>query len=404
VKQVLEENCPKVLAARLQEARKARGMTQQAVAEQLGLARTTVVAIEKGERRLTPHEIIQFASLYGRPVSGFVSRPMAVEAFVPQFRATWRQQFENDPSLEQTAAELQRLAEDYCELERLCEMPLARSYPSPYPISGTAPEQAAEEVATAERNRLGMGDGPVSDLRERLENDVGLRIFYFSMSSRTAGLFAYNEALGGCVGINVNHPRDRRHWSLAHEYGHFLTVRYQTEITFLSGRPRRSARERFAEAFAKHFLMPSSALNRRFTEMHRASERGITLAHICDLADLYQVSLQALILRLEELRRLPSGTWERLETEGFKVRGAQQLLGIDPNRPVRDRLPRRYIDLAVLAYQKGNLSEGQLAKFLRTDRVAGRALVQDAGHRFNTQREDDFASLELDLASRLDGR
>jgi Zn-dependent peptidase ImmA (M78 family) len=47
-------------------------------------------------------------------------------------------------------------------------------------------------------------------------------------------LFAYNDELGGCVGINSGHPRDRRHWSLAHEYGHFLTGRYQSEITFLS--------------------------------------------------------------------------------------------------------------------------------------------------------------------------
>jgi len=72
---------------------------------------------------------------------------------------------------------------------------------------------------------------------------------------------------------------------------------------------RVSARERFADSFAKHFLMPASGLNRRFTEMHRSSKRGITLAHVCTLADLYQVSVQALVLRLEELRRLPSGTW-----------------------------------------------------------------------------------------------
>ena len=71
-----------------------------------------------------------------------------------------------------------------------------------------------EEVATAERNRLGIGDGPLSNLRERLENDVGLRIFYLPMASKLAGLFAYNDELGGCVGINSGHPRDRRHWSL----------------------------------------------------------------------------------------------------------------------------------------------------------------------------------------------
>jgi hypothetical protein len=32
-----------------------------------------------------------------------------------------------------------------------------------------------------------------------------------------------------------------------------------------------SSRERFADSFAKHFLMPASGLNRPFTELHRAT-------------------------------------------------------------------------------------------------------------------------------------
>ncbi len=403
-KQVIEHIDPKVLGGRLQEARRARGLTQQAVAEYLGVARTSLVAIEKGERRLIPDELIKLAAFYGRPVSEFVSRQLVVEGFVPQFRAAWRDLFVEDTELEETAAELGRLAEDYIELERLCDMPLGKSYPPAYDISGASPDQVAEEVATAERNRLGIGDGPLSNLRERLENDVGLRIFYFPMPSRIAGLFAYNEMLGGCIGINSGHPRDRRHWSLAHEYGHFLTGRFQSEITFLSEKKRVSARERFADSFAKHFLMPANGLNRRFTEMHRSSEHGITLAHVCALADLYQVSVQALVLRLEELRRLPSGTWERLEAEGFKVRRAQELLGIDANPPIKHLLPRRYVDLAVLAYHKHKLSEGQLSRMLRTDRVAARLQVEEASRRFNAERDEKFASLELDLASPLGGR
>ncbi len=105
--------------------------------------------------------------------------------------------------------------------------------------------------------------------------------------------------------------------------------------------------------------MPASGLNRRFTEMHRSSERGIALAHVCALADLYQVSVQALVLRLEELRRLPNGTWARLEEEGFKVRSAQQVLGID---------------------------------------------AKEARSRFNAEEDDTYKNLELNLASPLGGR
>ena len=51
------------------------------------------------------------------------------------------------------------------------------------------------------------------------------------LPSRIAGLFAYTDELGGCVAVNARHPRERRRWTLAHEYGHFLTTRYQSEIS-----------------------------------------------------------------------------------------------------------------------------------------------------------------------------
>lgn len=405
-KHILDQIDPKVLGARLAQARKARGMTQQAVADEMEIARTTIVAVEKGERRVTPEELIALASLYGRPVSDFVGKQIVTAGFVPQFRAEWAEDFKQEEGLEEVGDELQRLAEDYVELERMCGLPTAKTYPPVYDISGSSPEQAAEEVAAAERNRLGIGDGPISNLRDRLETDVGFRIFYFAMPPKISGVFAYNDVLGGCVGINANHPRDRRNWSLAHEYGHFLTNRYRAEITFLSEKKRQSASERFADSFAENFLMPAGGINRRFTELYRSNPGGqITLAQLCTLADLYQVSVQALIIRLEKLRRMPSGTWDRLESEGFKPRRAQQLLGIDANPAEKYTLPHRYLNLAVMAYEKGLLSEGQLARIVRSDRVSARVLVEELSSRFNSEVEGGgYESFELDLAQTVPGR
>jgi Zn-dependent peptidase ImmA (M78 family)/DNA-binding XRE family transcriptional regulator len=401
--QALNNIDPKILGGRLQEARKARGLTQQAVAEEMDIARTTVVAIEKGERRVTPHELIKMAALYGRGVSDFVSRQFVVEAFAPQFRAALGVAESHESELEE-ASELQVLAENYVELERIFGMPMAKAYPPPYSDAGSSAEQVAEEIATNERNRLGIGDGPLGSLRDRLENDVGLRIFYFPMSPKIAGLFFYNDLLGGCVGINSKHPRDRRNWSLSHEYGHFLTSRYQVEVTLLREARRLSARERLADSFARFFLMPASGLNRRFSDIHRARDHGITLADILTLANIYQVSFQAMMLRLEELRRLPIGTWMRLSKQGFKVREAQQELGIEANAPVTDLLPQRYKTLAVLAYNKEKISEGQLAKMLRTDRVSARATVEEINDVINAEKGGEFPNLPLDLALTLDGR
>lgn len=397
----LEQLDPRNLGLRLQEARKATGMTQLDVATQLGVARTTVVAIEKGERRITPHELVQIASLYRRSVSDLVSKRVVAESLVPQFRAS---QKVIDLSYDQAAAELQSRAEDYVELERILGNPLVRSFPPEYDTSGAAPEQAAEDVATAERNRLGLGDGPIGNLRDRLENDVGIRIFYFPMESKIAGLFGYSDILGACIAVNANHPRDRRNWTLAHEYGHFLMTRYKVEVTVLTTNKKASAKERLADRFAKYFLMPASGLNRRFTELHRAGGKGITLADVCNLANLYQVSVQALVLRLEDLSRLPIGTWDRLTAEGFKVQRAQKLLGIKANPPLNELMPPRYVSLAVEAFRKGHLSEGQLARFLRTDRVSARLQAEILEHEIHVEDGGSFTPIAPDLAQSLGGR
>ena len=400
---VLETIDPRSLGQRLQEARKGRGLTQQDVANSLSVARTTVTALEKGERRIRPDELIQLAKLYGRNVSDLVGPRELTAEFSMQFRTAvsgaGSQQAKTE--LEQGVQEFQRLCEDYLYLERLNALPVTRAYPPQYPFEGLAPEEVAEDVASSERNRLGLGDGPVLNLREILENDVGLRIFYVSLQSRVAGIFAYTDELGGCIAANTLHPEERQRWSLAHEYGHFLTNRFRPEISILAAYERQPASERFADAFARSFLMPATGLRRRFNEMSRLSGGNITAAEVCRAAHFYFVSVQAMMLRLEELRLLPSGTWERLRDRGFKVREAQEQLGLTPHPHADQALPIRYQFLAVRAYQEADLTEGELVRLLRVDRVQARHMVQALTHPRHVLDGGEVATLSLDLASSI---
>ena len=366
---------PLRLGRRLQEARKARGLTQQEVADSLGFARTTITALEKGERRTRPNELIQMARLYGRPVGDFVGEKDPVSDFTVQFRAAV-----SNPDSQQAQDELrhavetfQRLCEDYLYLENLNETPLSHSYPPQYPTGGTSPEVAAEDVASSERHRLALGDGPLLNLREALENDVGLRVFSIELPSPVAGMFGYTEELGGCIAVNSRHPQDRQRWSLAHEYGHFLTDRFRSEVSLLAWHGRSRTGERFADAFARCLLMPAAGLRRRFNELSRAASGKITAAEICQLAYHYFVSVEAMMRRLEELRLLPGGTWERLRDRGFKVREAQRQLGLSPHPRDERTLPLRYQYLAAQAYEEGKLTEGELARLLRVRPRSGKA-------------------------------
>ena len=394
---------PKVLGRRLQDARKARGLTQQDVAKDLGIARTTVTAIEQGERRVRPEELIRLSRLYGREVNELVRDREVAEEFAIQFRAAIAQAGRHETELARAIQEFQQLCEDYLELEQLCGAPLTRNYPPPYPIEGISPEEAAEDIASAERNRLGLGDGPVLRLREILESDIGLRIVYPRLPSHIAGMFAYTERLGGCIAINAMHPEERQRWSLGHEYSHFLTNRFRPEVSVMFVYERVPASERFADAFAGTFLMPSNGLKRRFHELSRLRQGKITPAELCRLAHYYFVSVEALTRQLETLYLLPSGTWDRLRDSGFKVREAQTILELEPHPPANHLLPLRYQYLAVEAYQRGDLTEGQLARFLRVDRVEARRLVQALTNYHEVSESGKIANVSVNLAHNIGG-
>lgn len=188
--------------------------------------------------------------------------------------------------------------------------------------------------------------------------------------------------------------------SIAHDYGHFLTNRFQPEVAFVGRYQREPQHERFAEAFARSFLMPASGLSRRFNALHETREGHPTVADLCTLADLYFVSAEALTRRLEELRLIPSGTWDRLQIRGFRVREAQRLLGL-PLRASDDRLlPARYQYLALEAFERGDLSEGQFARFLRLDRLSARELAATLAGETTVSDEGVTNRVALDFGHR----
>ena len=403
---VLSTIDPLTIGERLADARRERRLTQQHVADALDVARTTIVAMEKGERRPRASELIKLAQIYGRAVGEFVQpeRPSLAPGFLVQFRAAGGRRGTDDPKREADIRRFEALCRWYVDLEEALGAPLPRRYPEVYDVSGTPPERAAAEVASSERNRLGLGDGPVGDLWGLLETDIGLRVFATPMEDRRiAGMFVYSEEYGGCIAVNANHPEERRRLSGVHEYAHFLVDRYRPEITVVNVYRRPPESERFADAFARFFLMPATGLSRRFEAIRRAKHRPITPADVLALSHLYRVSFQAMTWRLEELKLLPAGTWERLRDLGFKPSKARELIHLSALEPELPNLPLRYVALVVQAFEAGYLTEGELAERLGTDRVGARERVREMTMQSQPSEDGGWNQIPLDLTAAMVG-
>ena len=394
---------PCALGRRLREARKARGLTRQDAAESLAVARTTIAMMEKGDHKARPDELIRLASLYGKRVSDLVSPKDRGADFAVQFHTAAARIDTGDVQneLREVLPEFQNLCQDYWYLEQLNGISFQPAYPPQYPTDGLSPEEVGQDVASCEHNRLGLGDGPILQLRETLELDVGLRVFSMPLPSRMTGIFIYTDELGGCITVNARHPAELRRWSLAYEYAHFLTSRHQPNISMLNSHHRVSATGQIADTFARCLLMPAQGLRRRFNGILQTGGGKVTAADVCRIAHYYFVSVEAMTLRLEELGVLPRGVWERLRNQGLKVRQAPEFQVL-PLRPSDGGLlPLRYKFLAARAYEAERLTEGQLARFLRTDRVSARETFQRLSNTVHVLDGGEVAALPLELAASI---
>lgn len=367
---------PKRLGQRLADARKARGVTQEDAAKYLGCSRPTFIAIEKGTRPLNADEIVLLAEFYGRKVNEIVRPGEPLFDLQPHLRAVAQEMKANETEVAQAISALQRFAEDYNRLEQILNVKLRLNYPQEVVLGSHVDVTAlAEDEAVKERQRLGLGDQPVIHLRNLLEVEVGLRIVYEDLPSRMAGMFAYSSDFGGLVAVNRKHPPERRRATLLHEYGHLITDRFKPGIDYLGFPGRKPANERFAEAFSMAFLMPATSVRRRFNQI--VNDRGdFQIADLCRLAHFYFVSVEAMTIRLESLGLIPKGVRDYLNESRFEVRRAPELLSPQQYPTTDERFPDRYIFLAVQAYDRSEISEGELAALLRCDRVTAREIVE----------------------------
>lgn len=359
------------LGDRLRVARTGVGLTQEGAAKALGVARTTLVAIEAGDRRVKEDELVRLADLYGVSVNSLVRETAIHLDLVGQFRRTLRAT-ENETASSSAMELLHRLSTSYVEMERLLKLPLQAHYPPEFHLGRGNMVQQAEDLAAQLRGWLGLGLSPLPDVVSTLELEFGLRIFMRPIDSGISGVVAYHPELGGCILLNSKHPRPRRAWTAVHELIHFMTDRHVPGVCFAVPSGTVSS-ERFADQATGAFLIPTSAVRRKFATM--SADGSFSARHLILLAHAFYVSPEAMCRRLEALELLPAGTFEMLRERGFNQETVRTVLGDREPESGPSPVPPRFGFLVAEADRLGVLSEGQLADMLAVDRVEIRRLI-----------------------------
>lgn len=374
-----EPATPVEVGERLRLAREEAKIKQADAASAIDVARTTLVAIEQGQRKAKMSELQKLAKLYKTSVNAVLRREAVYVDLSPRFRKLST----SSDSADQAIQLLADLAKAEVELENLLGIKRVRNYPPERPILPGDVRAQAEQDAQELRQRLGLGLAPINDIVTLLEMELGIRVFVRRFDGRISGLFAYDEQLGACILLNANHPRERRSQTAGHEAGHFTATRKQPEILH-TDEVENSREERYAHAFGRALFTPPRAVMQKFHEVTAGASK-LTRRHIIVLAHFFGVSREAMVRRLEELGLAKAGTWDWFASNGgITDEQVRQVLGdlvvSDAQKAEADRPTTLRLNLlAAEVYRRGLLSEGQLARLLHLTRVELREILEETG-------------------------
>src|SRR5207248_320382 len=139
------------LGERLRLARTRADLTQQEAADKLKLARTTLIALEKGQRRLRAEELKSMSAVYGISINALLRPGSVLANLVPRFRAI----APDEADAADAALLLNDLAAAQYELELVLGIPFRPNYPPERPVGPGDIREQAEDVAMEVRQKLG---------------------------------------------------------------------------------------------------------------------------------------------------------------------------------------------------------------------------------------------------------
>ena len=392
------------ISAQLRNIRQSSGKTQAEVASHLKLSRSTVVQMERGNRRVTAKDVEGLATLYQCSPSVLLTR----EQDDQMDRDTLADLVQAFPSIRhdnERFMEIRRviaIARTLTDVERRLGLDSYSLGPHAYDvgrpnIAWEAMEQGFQ-AAGEERRRLNLGDAPIRDLDHTLVVKR-IRMTKIDLAKDVASIFVNSQETGFLVIVNRHLPIEARRFHYAHGFGHSLFDRLHRSFV-CSSACRQDLVEVRASAFANGFLLPESSLRCYLeslgkevrgrtggVELNLFSERservrettnvpvtgrkrrGTEPINLCDLtqiASFFGVSRSLVVARLRNLRYITADQFElldNLDVQGLAT-AAHSALALT-NAKVesdRDAFRSRLVALAVTAVSRGVCDKDEFAE------------------------------------------
>ena len=316
--------------------------SQETLASALGLKdRQSISAIELGERRISPEELLKASDFLGKPVEFFTDPYIVPESNAFSFRAkTFDRKILCDFS--EHASRLISAHRRFRDLLGETSSPIHTQLQD---VTKRTPLKVASLYGERTAAAWGLGPVPAERLCEVAEEKIGVSILFVDGDAAVSGAACRLDD-GDVILINRHEPEGRRNFNIGHEIFHLLTWQEMPPeaLDFESDNESRTkpSCERLADSYAGGLLMPSSAVKARWERRKDQTLPDWLREHAAEM----RVSPTAIYWRLVNLELIDKD--EHPFPVGTKAISQIRSIPLLYNRPFVTRLQK--------VLERGNLS------------------------------------------------
>ncbi len=354
------------LSIRLQQARKAAGLSLRALAGLVNLSHAAIKKYEDGIVYPSSDVLIKLANALKVRVD-FFFRPIKVSLENVKFRKRKRL---NEKTAEAIKFEVISQIERRLELENLyptSPIPLFK-LPADFPQEISNFEEI-ESIAEKLRDHWKLGLAPIHDLIDAFESH-GIRVFITNTDEKYFDGFSTVIHDQPILVISSRWPGDRQRFNLAHELAHYI---------FINRLSSNLNEEQACNRFAGAFLFPQEAVFQTVSKERRAIE----WQEILFLKEQFQLSMGAICYRLKDLKIIQEPYYKSLMIR-FRQKGWHRK---EPGLEIPSEKAHTFNQMLFHALGEEYIGESKAAELLSCSLTQLKALRQvQNSHAFTHQR------------------
>lgn len=353
----------RIVGTKIRKLREEMGLTQEDLAGAVGLSSEFISLLELGRRSPSLESLSRIARFLQKDISFFIlDKKESLDSLII-----------GDKLDSQTRRLLKKFRSECLIYIQLEEMTSRQSDLSP-----VYAQISAEKLAEQERRRLHLGNNPIPNVFSLLEHN-GLHVMRRPIKKDipVAGIFVFLEYKQAAFAlVNSNQSFHQQMLTATHEYGHYLRDRFdgpiidnqdifiEDFITLYHGR------EKFAQTFALHFLLPPEELKGFIDKQLRSQQ--LEMEEILYIRRHFGVSFLALIQMLKKMEYISSGQYKELQKRDWAtyeaaIFGSRKMPFLKKGRG-KSFLSDRFISLVLDAYRLKKISADKAAQLLRVSR------------------------------------